>query len=56
MGQVLELLQDDRLQIVDARSEDEFCGLEKKDNKRGGAIPGAKGCNPVLRSFFGGVC
>jgi thiosulfate/3-mercaptopyruvate sulfurtransferase len=42
MGQVLELLQGNRLQIVDARSEDEFCGLEKKDNKRGGAIPEAK--------------
>jgi thiosulfate/3-mercaptopyruvate sulfurtransferase len=27
---------------VDARSEDEFCGINKRDNKRGGAIPGAK--------------
>ena len=42
MSQVLGLLQGNRLQIVDARSEDEFCGLDKRDNKRGGAIPGAK--------------
>lgn len=32
----------DRLQIVDARSEKEFCGVEKMTNKRAGAIPGAK--------------
>lgn len=30
------------LQIVDARSEKEFCGDEKMNNKRAGAIPGAK--------------
>jgi len=30
------------LQIVDARSEKEFCGLEKMKNKRAGAIPGAR--------------
>jgi thiosulfate/3-mercaptopyruvate sulfurtransferase len=30
------------LQIVDARSEGEFCGTEPGANKRGGAIPGAK--------------
>ncbi len=30
------------LQIVDARSEKEFCGDEKLNNKRAGAIPGAK--------------
>lgn len=29
-------------QIVDARSESEFCGTEKQSNKRGGAIPGAR--------------
>lgn len=29
-------------QIVDARSEKEFCGLEALSNKRAGAIPGAK--------------
>jgi thiosulfate/3-mercaptopyruvate sulfurtransferase len=42
MKQVLDLLPGNGLQIVDARSEDEFCGVEKRDNKRGGAIPGAK--------------
>jgi thiosulfate/3-mercaptopyruvate sulfurtransferase len=30
------------LQIVDARSLAEFCGIEKQTNKRAGAIPGAK--------------
>lgn len=30
------------LQIVDARSEKEFCGTDKLSNKRAGAIPGAK--------------
>jgi thiosulfate/3-mercaptopyruvate sulfurtransferase len=30
------------LQIVDSRSEGEFCGTEPGANKRGGAIPGAK--------------
>ena len=30
------------LQIIDARSEGEFCGTEQQTNKRGGAIPGAK--------------
>jgi thiosulfate/3-mercaptopyruvate sulfurtransferase len=42
MGQILDLLPANKLQIVDARSEDEFCGLNRRDNKRGGAIPGAK--------------
>lgn len=40
--QVLASLRDHSLQIVDARSEDEFCGVELRKNKRGGAIPGAK--------------
>jgi thiosulfate/3-mercaptopyruvate sulfurtransferase len=40
-AQILNSLADHRLQIVDARSEDEFCGIELKENKRGGAIPGA---------------
>ncbi len=31
-----------KLQIVDARSENEFCGTQKLSNRRGGAIPGAK--------------
>ena len=35
-------LKDKSLQIVDARSEGEFCGIEKQKNKHGGAIPGAK--------------
>ena len=30
------------MQIVDARSEGEFCGTEPLKNKRAGAIPGAK--------------
>jgi thiosulfate/3-mercaptopyruvate sulfurtransferase len=30
------------LQIVDARSEAEYCGTDKLSNRRGGAIPGAK--------------
>jgi len=41
-GQLLEALKDNRLQIVDARSEKEFCGLDALTNKRAGAIPGAK--------------
>jgi thiosulfate/3-mercaptopyruvate sulfurtransferase len=40
--QILVSLADHRLQIVDARSDDEFCGIDLKDSKRGGAIPGAK--------------
>jgi len=39
---LLESLKQRSLQIVDARSEREFCGLEKEKNKRAGAIPGAK--------------
>lgn len=42
MEQILDLLPVNPLQIVDARSEDEFCGIDKKGTKRGGAIPGAK--------------
>lgn len=40
--QLLDSLKGGTLQIVDARSEKEFCGVEKLTNKRGGAIPGAK--------------
>ncbi|MBC8872549.1 MAG: sulfurtransferase [Planctomycetes bacterium] len=40
--QLLALLERNSIQIVDTRSEGEFCGIEKRDNKRGGAIPGAK--------------
>jgi thiosulfate/3-mercaptopyruvate sulfurtransferase len=42
MDQVVDMLNGDRLQIIDARSHDEFCGIDKKKNKRAGAIPGAK--------------
>ena len=41
-GRLLSALKDKSLQIVDARSEAEFCGIDKEKNKRGGAIPGAK--------------
>lgn len=40
-SQVLDLLKDKRTQIIDTRSEKEFCGDDKLKNKRGGAIPGA---------------
>ena len=40
--QLLDSLKGGKLQIVDARSEKEFCGVEKLTNKRAGAIPGAK--------------
>lgn len=40
--QLLDTLKSGKLQIVDARSENEFCGVTKLTNKRGGAIPGAK--------------
>jgi thiosulfate/3-mercaptopyruvate sulfurtransferase len=42
LEQVLRSLRGGSLQIVDARSEDEFCGVDTRDSKRGGAIPGAK--------------
>jgi thiosulfate/3-mercaptopyruvate sulfurtransferase len=41
-GLLLESLKDRGLQIVDARSSGEFCGLERMKNQRGGAMPGAK--------------
>lgn len=40
--QILASLPAHDLQIVDSRSEAEFCGDEKLKNARGGAIPGAK--------------
>jgi thiosulfate/3-mercaptopyruvate sulfurtransferase len=40
-AQLLEALPARSLQIIDARSEGEFCGTEKQA-KRGGAVPGAK--------------
>lgn len=39
---LLDSLPNSRVQIVDARSEGEFCGTEKLRNKKAGAIPGAK--------------
>jgi thiosulfate/3-mercaptopyruvate sulfurtransferase len=41
-GELLKSLEGSKIQIVDARSEKEFCGDEKLTNKRAGAIPGAK--------------
>lgn len=40
--EVLDILKSGAIQIVDARSEAEFCGIDKQENKVGGAIPGAK--------------
>lgn len=40
--QLLKKLNDKEFQIVDARSAKEFCGSDKMQNKRAGAIPGAK--------------
>lgn len=39
---ILESLPDQALQIIDARSESEFCGIDARKNQRAGAIPGAK--------------
>ena len=39
--QVLAVLQDKKTQIIDTRSDKEYCGDLKLQNKRGGAIPGA---------------
>jgi thiosulfate/3-mercaptopyruvate sulfurtransferase len=41
-GQLLQALDGGHPQIVDARSEKEYCGVEKLTNKRAGAIPGAR--------------
>jgi thiosulfate/3-mercaptopyruvate sulfurtransferase len=41
-GQLLKALDGGNPQIVDARSEKEYCGVEKLANKRSGAIPGAR--------------
>ncbi|AWM40536.1 Putative thiosulfate sulfurtransferase [Gemmata obscuriglobus] len=40
--ELLKSLPGGTLQIVDARSEGEFCGLDALKNKRAGAVPGAK--------------
>lgn len=39
---LLKALEGDALQLVDARSEAEYCGDDAHGNKRAGAIPGAK--------------
>lgn len=39
---LLQALRSDDLQIIDTRSEAEFCGDDALKNKRAGAIPGAK--------------
>jgi thiosulfate/3-mercaptopyruvate sulfurtransferase len=39
--QILGQLGSGRLQIVDTRSEGEYCGTDPRRNRRGGAIPGA---------------
>lgn len=41
-NEILSSLAGSQLQIVDARTEGEFCGLEALTNKRAGAIPGAR--------------
>jgi thiosulfate/3-mercaptopyruvate sulfurtransferase len=40
--QLLQLLGGGSLQLVDARSRAEYCGIEKLHNLRAGAIPGAR--------------
>jgi len=40
--QVIQSLSQRRLQMVDARSEQEYCGLDPLKNKQAGAVPGAK--------------
>jgi thiosulfate/3-mercaptopyruvate sulfurtransferase len=40
--QMLSLVRGDRVQVVDARSDAEYCGIDARDNKRAGAMPGAR--------------
>lgn len=40
--ELIKSLTGGKLQIVDARSEGEFCGVDAMKNKRAGAMPGAK--------------
>jgi len=40
--ELLKSLDGMKLQIVDARSEKEYCGVDAMKNKRAGAMPGAK--------------
>ena len=41
-SQILGSLKDQSRQIVDARSEGEFCGIDRRKNKRAGHIPTAR--------------
>jgi thiosulfate/3-mercaptopyruvate sulfurtransferase len=41
-AEVLGAIRGGKTQIVDARSEGEYCGVEALKNKRAGAMPGAK--------------
>lgn len=40
--QIAASLPDRSLQLIDSRSREEYCGIDRKENKRGGAIPGAR--------------
>jgi thiosulfate/3-mercaptopyruvate sulfurtransferase len=42
LDEMLGAVRQHRWQIVDARSEGEYCGVDKHGNKRAGAVPGAK--------------
>jgi thiosulfate/3-mercaptopyruvate sulfurtransferase len=42
MQQLLKQVRGGPWQIVDARSNDEYCGIASHGNKRAGSIPGAK--------------
>ena len=42
LEQMLRAVNRNRWQIVDARSQGEHCGIDKRDNERAGAIPSAK--------------
>jgi len=41
-SELLDAIKGRRWQFVDARSTDEYCGIDLHGNKRGGALPGAK--------------
>ncbi len=42
MQQMLKTVAGSTMQIVDARSQGEYCGQDARNNKRAGAMPGAK--------------
>lgn len=45
LRQMLRAVNGNRWQIVDARTEGEYCGVQSHGNKKPGAIPGAKNLN-----------